>query len=239
MDPVTTLIAALSGYLLGAVSFARLVPRLVDPQADLSDIRMPIDGVEEEMPMQAMGANTASMKYGSRVGCTAGLLDMLKVFLPTLLFRLLFPEQPYALVAAAAGFAGHCWPVYYRFKGGRGISAFYGGMFALDPLGALVVSTLSMLIGMVLLKDLLIAYTGGMLLSLPWFWFTTHSPAYVLYAASITVMFVIAILPEVRAIRTLQKKYGREDMYSSMNKFPMGRAMLKLMDALRLRKGRA
>lgn len=236
MDPYLAITAALAGYLLGAISFARLIPRLIDPQADITDVEMEIDGAPETMPMEAMGANTASMKYGARIGCTIGLLDMLKVFIPTLAFRLLFPNQPYALIAAAAGFTGHCWPVFYRFKGGRGVSAFYGGMFALDPLGALVVSSASMLLGMVVLKDLLVAYTGGILLAIPWFWFTTRAWPEVLYAVTISILFIIAILPEARAIRRLQQKYGRGDMSASMTKFPMGRAMLRLLEILRLRR---
>lgn len=230
MDPVVAFLAAVIGYFLGAISFARLIPRLIDSNANLSDISMPVAGTNEHMRMHAMGANTASIKYGSRVGCTIGLLDMLKVFAPVLAFRLLFPTQDYQIVAALSGFIGHCWPIYYKFKGGRGISAFYGGMFALDPIGAVVIPSLGMFIGMFFLKDMLIAYMAGVVLAIPWYLILFKGPGYVWYAIIINVLFVLAMAPELKDVIRLRKKYGKGDMRASMDQFPMGKAMNKLLD---------
>ena len=236
MDPNLLFLVALVGYLLGSISFARLISRLVDPKADLRDITLPVQNSEEKMPMLAMGANTASIKYGPKVGCTAGLLDILKVFLPTLAVRLIYPAEPYYLVAATAGFIGHCWPVYYGFKGGRGISPFYGGMFAIDPLGALVVASASMFIGMVLLKELLFAYTGGVFLTIVWFAVTRGWSPELIYALVIGILFLVALIPEIKMVRGMYQKYGKGDMRQSMDTFPMGQAMLKLMDALKIQR---
>jgi len=236
MDTIIFIMVGVIGYLLGSISFARLVPRLLDPKADISDVTLPVQNSEERIPMMAMGANTASIKYGPKVGCSAGLLDILKVFLPTLAVRLIFPGEPYYLVAATAGFIGHCWPVFYGFKGGRGISPFYGGMFAFDPLGALVVATTSMFIGMVLLKELLFAYTGGVFLSIVWFALTRGWSPELIYALVIGVLFLVALTPEIKMVRASYQKYGKGDMRQSMSTFPMGQAMLKLMDRLHLSK---
>jgi acyl phosphate:glycerol-3-phosphate acyltransferase len=236
MEPIGLIIVSVASYLLGSISFARLIPKLIDPQANLSDISIPVQGAEERMPMLAMGANTASIKYGTRVGCTAGLLDILKVFIPTLLLRLLYPGESYYLVAAVAGFIGHCWPIYYGFKGGRGISPFYGGMFAIDPIGALVVASTSMFIGMVLLKELLVAYVGGVVLSIVWFAITSGMGPLLIYSLVINVLFIIAITPEIKLIREMREKYGKGDMRESMSTFPMGQAMLKLMKTLKISK---
>lgn len=236
MDLTTLLVAFIVSYLLGALSFGRIVARIVKPGIDLDEVEMPIANTEERYRLQSIGGNTASMKLGPRVGCTVGILDILKVFVPTLVFRLLYPEQYYFLVAAVAGFIGHCWPIYYRFKGGRGISAFYGGMFAFDPVGAIVVATGAMLTGMVLFKELLVVYTGGVLLAIPWLWFTTHNPYYLAYALAINILFVLAMIPEIRQILQFRRKYGKGDMQVSMEQFPMGQQMLKLMGKLRLKK---
>jgi glycerol-3-phosphate acyltransferase PlsY len=236
MDPVVFIVVALVGYLQGSISFARLVPRIVDPKADISDVTLPVQNSDERMPMLAMGANTASIKYGSRVGCSVGLLDILKVFLPTLVVRLIYPQESYYLVIALTGFIGHCWPVYYGFKGGRGISPFYGGMFAIDPLGAFVVAITSMFIGMVVLKELLFAYTGGVFLTIVWFALTRGWSPELIYALVIGVLFLIALIPEIKMVREMYQKYGKGDMRASMSTFPMGQAMLKLMDRLHLNK---
>jgi acyl phosphate:glycerol-3-phosphate acyltransferase len=236
MEPVSLLVVAVIGYLLGSISFARLIPRIVDPEADLSDISLPVQDSEERMPMLAMGANTASIKYGSKVGCSIGLLDMLKVFIPTLAFRLLYPGESYYLVAATAGFIGHCWPIYYGFKGGRGISPFYGALFAIDPLGALVVASLGMFIGMVLFKELLVAYTGGVFLTIVWFAITSGWGPLLIYSLVINVLFIVALIPEIKMMREMRQKYGKGDMRHSMSTFPMGQAMLKLMQALKIQR---
>jgi glycerol-3-phosphate acyltransferase PlsY len=236
MEPVSLIVVAAISYLLGSISFARLIPRIVDPKADLSDISLPVQDSEERMPMLAMGANTASIKYGSKVGCSIGLLDMLKVFIPTLAFRLLYPGESYYLVAATAGFIGHCWPIYYGFKGGRGISPFYGALFAIDPLGALVVASTAMFIGMVLLKELLVAYTGGVFLTIVWFAITSGWGPLLIYSLVINVLFIVALIPEIKMMRKMRQKYGKGDMRHSMSTFPMGQAMLKLMQALKIQR---
>ena len=183
-----------------------------------------------------MGGNTVGMKYGSGAGCAVGLLDILKVFLPTLAFKLIYPDQYYFLIAAVAGFIGHCWPIYYRFKGGRGMSAFYGGLFAFDPLGAVAIAGSGMLIGMLVFRDMLIAYMAGVWLLIPWMWFTTKDYAYLVYAIVINILFVLAMIPELREIIRLRKLYGKGDMSASMQQFPMGRHMLKIMNFLNLSK---
>jgi acyl phosphate:glycerol-3-phosphate acyltransferase len=236
MDPILFFLVAVVSYLLGSISFARLIPRFIDPKADISDVSLPVLNSEERMPMLAMGANTASIKYGPKVGCSAGLLDILKVFVPTLVTRLSYPGEPYYLVAAIAGFIGHCWPMYYGFKGGRGISPFYGGMLAIDPLGALVVAITSMFIGMVVLKELLLAYTGGIFLTIVWFALTRGWGAELIYALIISMLFLIALIPEIKMVREMYRKYGKGDMRHSMSTFPMGQAMLKLMDALKIQR---
>jgi glycerol-3-phosphate acyltransferase PlsY len=236
MDPTISVITFVVSYLLGSISFARVVSRVMAPGADLDDVEFAVEGAEEGMRMTAMGGNTVSMKLGARAGCAVGFLDILKVFVPTLVFRLLYPDQYYFLIAAVAGFIGHCWPIYYRFKGGRGISAFYGGIFAFDPIGGLVAAIGGMFIGMVLLKELLIAYSGGVLLIIPWLWFTTHDFAYLAYALIINLLFILAMLPEIRQIREFRRKYGKGDIKVSMEQFPMGRSMLKIMNLISLRK---
>ena len=224
-------------YLLGSISFGRVVARRLDPDVDLDHVEMPIEGVDEAYQLESIGGNTVSMKFGGRVGCLVGWLDIFKAFIPTLAVRLIYPDQPYVFVAAIAALIGHNWPISYRFKGGRGISPFYGGLFVIDPIGAVVVAFSSMLIGMVILEELLFAYTGGVFLLLPWMLITKFSePVYIVYAVIVNVLFIIALIPEIRQIRDLRKKYGKQDMAADMQEFPMGRSMLKMMEKFRLRK---
>lgn len=235
MEPGLVLILSVAGYLVGAISFTRIITRAIDPHANLDDVYFPIDGSDEKLKMHAMGANTASMKYGSRIGCTIGALDMLKVFLPTLAVRFLYPDTYYPLIVALAGMIGHNWPVFNRFKGGRGISAFYGGLLAIDPIGAVITSGLGMLVGMMVFKDFLIAYLAGLWLIIPWLWFTTRDVFFLIYGIVANLLFVVAMLPELRDIMQIRDKFGKGSLPSMMDKTPMGRSMLKIMEKFRFR----
>ncbi len=239
MESGLVLLAITIGYLSGAISFARLITHWINPQEELDDVYLNIEGIAEPMKMHAMGANTASMKYGPKTGCAIGALDMLKVFVPTLVFRLLYPDQPYFLILAFAGMIGHNWPVYYRFKGGRGISAFYGGLLAVDPIGAIATSMIGMGIGMAIFKDFLVAYLAGLWLIIPWLWFTTHNLYFLAYGLGANLLFILAMIPEIRDIIRLRKQYGKGELRSMMDGVPMGRSMLKIMDRIGLSKKKA
>lgn len=237
MHAIPLFLAALAGYLAGAISFSRMITRLVDPKADLTSVEIPVEGLDETYKMTAMGASTAGMLLGRRVGCLIGLLDMLKVTIPTLVIRWLYPDQPYFLVTALAGMLGHIWPVYYRFKGGRGISAVYGGLFAIDWLGAIATSGLGMALGMVVFRDLLVSYLSGLWLLIPWMWFRTHNGYYLAYALLANLIFLLGMLPELRQIMRLRRKRGgKGSMMSMMEHTPMGQSMLDIARRLKLMK---
>ena len=172
MEPSLVLLAAAVGYFVGAISFTRVVAHFVAPAADFSRTTYAA-GDGQTLSVTSVNATSLALRAGPKAGMLAGLLDVFKIFIPTLAFRLWCPDPPYYLIVAAAGMAGHVWPVYYRFRGGRGISQVYGGMLAIDPLGALVCAIAGPIIGM-LLRDTYITFAGGMLLLIPWLWFTTH-----------------------------------------------------------------
>jgi glycerol-3-phosphate acyltransferase PlsY len=234
VDTTLILVAAIVGYFLGAISFARHISKMASPETDLTDIHIPIEGDQGEMRLRTIGATTASVKLGTKVGCVIGLLDMLKVAVPTLVFRLLYPEQPYFLFAAGMGVVGHNWPIYYRFKGGSGVSATYGGLLVIDWLGTLICSTAGMIFGMVIVKHLMVAYLAGLWYMIPWLWFRTHDYYHLGYIILVNVSFTLAVLPDIRLILSEFKK-GNVDVLTPMEAFPMGKGMLKIMEFFKLK----
>jgi glycerol-3-phosphate acyltransferase PlsY len=234
MDILILIIAAGSGYLLGAISFARIISKMANPEADLTDVHLPIDGPEGKLHLRSVGATTASVKLGGKVGCAIGLIDMLKVALPTLVFRLLYPEQPYFLFAAGMGVIGHNWPIYYRFKGGSGISATYGGMLVIDWLGTLICASAGMIFGMVVVKQVMVAYLADLWFMIPWLWFRTHDYFHLGYIILVNLSFLLAVLPEIRFILKEYRK-GNKNIVTPMEAFPMGKGMLKMLDFFKLK----
>jgi glycerol-3-phosphate acyltransferase PlsY len=235
MQPLTSLFAAIVGYLIGATSFARLVTRQVAPHADITDLKVLIAGTDEESKVDVVGANAASMILGARFGCLIGLLDMLKVAAPMLAFKSIYPDQPYHLIVAVTGLVGHNWPIYYRFKGGRGFSVIYGSFLVVDWLGAIITLVVGLLVGMIVFQSPSVAYIAWLWLMIPWLWFRTHDPAHFAYAVVVNLIFLIATLPEIRMII----QYRREGKYEAyiqglIESSPRWRAMRKMADRLTL-----
>ncbi len=131
---MVTLLAALAAYLVGSISFAVVVSRLLG----LPDPRSYGSGNP--------GA-TNVLRTGRKAAALATLIgDAAKGAAAVLLMRWLAPdlglgEGAIAAVAVAA-FAGHLYPVYFRFQGGKGVATAFGLLLALDvrlALAALVV----------------------------------------------------------------------------------------------------
>jgi glycerol-3-phosphate acyltransferase PlsY len=189
-------VAAVLGYLLGSLSWARIVARRVAPEADISTIREPVPNTDLTFVSDSISATAARVHLGTRYGCLVAILDMLKVAIPTLAFRLAFPDQPYFFVAAFFGLVGHVWPLYHHFKGGRGESAIYGGLLVIDPLGVLVTNLAGALLG-VLAGELLVLRWGGLVLMMPWMWLRFESAWAVAYIVGANIVYWYSMRPEL------------------------------------------
>lgn len=93
------------------------------------------------------GASNAAIVLGWRAGILTGLHDILKAVLAVLLAKLLFPDLALGTLAAgAACVVGHMFPVFMKFKGGKGFAAYLGMTLALNWKLALVILALVVLV---------------------------------------------------------------------------------------------
>ncbi len=122
-------LVALLAYLLGAIPFGLLVTRAMG----LGDVRKIGSG--------NIGA-TNVLRTGNKGAAAATLLlDGGKGAVAVLLARAIVGQDA-AQVAALAAFLGHCFPVYLRFKGGKGVATFLGILLALSfPVGLCACAT--------------------------------------------------------------------------------------------------
>lgn len=195
------------GYLIGTVSFARLVFAYLKPGATPDAIRTPTTDGQAELVAHAVGATNVMIAFGPRWGMMTTLADILKSFVPTLLLRLIYPEDPYYLICPIAILIGHLWPVWYAFRGGGGNSSIMGTLLAISPIGLLVTHSLGMLIGQVYP---MFSFLGGIVLMIPWFaWQNGVFSAETAFAVIITVLYVAGQWPEAMQIRQL-KREGHE-----------------------------
>ncbi len=125
MQPLYPAIATLAAYLIGSLSFAVIVSRLMG----LNDPRTYGSGNP--------GATNVLRSGNKAAAILTLLLDALKGFVPVFLVKEFgapygLDEGTLALVALAA-FLGHLWPVFFRFKGGKGVATAAGVLFGLNP----------------------------------------------------------------------------------------------------------
>ena len=114
---------AIAGYLLGAIPFGIVTVRVLG----LGDLRQIGSG--------NIGA-TNVLRTGSKLGAALTLIgDAGKAGAAVLLARALAAEDA-AQIAGFAAFLGHCYPIWLKFKGGKGVATFFGLLFALAwPIG--------------------------------------------------------------------------------------------------------
>ncbi len=124
---LTLLIVIVGGYLLGSIPFGMIATRL----GGAGDIRQIGSG--------NIGA-TNVLRTGRRDLAAITLLgDALKGALAVVLAGALTNGTPAAMaLAGGAAFIGHLFPVWLKFRGGKGVATFYGVLFAIAwPVGVL------------------------------------------------------------------------------------------------------
>lgn len=113
------ILLALASYLIGAFSASITISR-----------KMPGGDVRNYGSGNAGATNMARI-YGMSAGVVTLALDALKAFVCAMVGQWLLGDVGLA-VAGAAAIIGHCYPVYYKFKGGKGVSTGAALGLALD-----------------------------------------------------------------------------------------------------------
>ena len=106
---IKILLCLIVGYLIGSLNFAIIYSKLKG-----DDIRNHGSG--------NAGATNVLRTYGKGPAALVFILDILKGVIAILLMRILFDGTIYDCSAALGAVLGHNFPVYYKFKGGKGVS---------------------------------------------------------------------------------------------------------------------
>lgn len=126
--------AVLAAYLLGSLTFAVFVCKLF--------------GLPDPRTFGSKNPGSSNvLRSGSKIAALLTLLlDALKGFIPVLLVKLY--GEPYGLrvgtlaLVGLAAFFGHLYPIYFKFKGGKGVATAAGVILAVSwPLGLATLGT--------------------------------------------------------------------------------------------------
>lgn len=192
-------------YLIGSISFARLIGRWRAPEVDLSEVEYHVAGTEESWVYRGVSATTVTKKIGLRWGLVVVALDLSKGLLPTLMTRILWPAEEWYLVVGVMVVVGHVWPIWHRFVGGRGQSTLIGSVLAVSPLALVVAILVGAVAGLFLFTSSHLARQGFGLYV--WVWPLVHSGSgEVLYfGVAISLVYLAAIAPDLREEKRVQR----------------------------------
>jgi len=117
METFPVIIALIGGYLLGSIPFGLLITKATGG----GDIR--------EIGSGNIGATNVLRTGRKELAALTLLLDAGKAAAALLLVNH-FVGAPYGLVAGAAALIGHCYPIWLKFDGGKGVATFFGCLLA-------------------------------------------------------------------------------------------------------------
>ena len=122
----------LLAYMIGAIPTAYLFARFALGR----DIRSIGDSNS--------GAANVYREIGPRAGLACGALDIIKGGVAVIVVGAIINDAGIEMFAGFCALAGHIWPVYLRFRGGRGAAVSVGVMIAVFPIIALPLGALSL-----------------------------------------------------------------------------------------------
>ena len=105
-------------YLMGSIPFGFLLTKFFLKK----DIR--------EIGSGNIGATNALRTGNKLIGYSTLLLDVMKAILPVLYVKINHPELIY--IASLCAFLGHVFPVWLKFKGGKGVATYVGILFTIN-----------------------------------------------------------------------------------------------------------
>ena len=166
------LFALALGYLLGSIPFGLLLTRL----AGKGDIRAVGSG--------NIGATNVLRTGSRRLAALTLILDCLKATVAILLARRLFGEQSVG-AAATGAMLGHLYPVWLKFRGGKGVATLLGVLIPLLPVAAAIYAA----IWLFLLLTVRISSVAGMTAAV-----SAPVTAFVLHSSYFLMLLGFAVL---------------------------------------------
>ena len=180
-----------AGYLFGSIPWAFILGKV-----NGIDIRKHGSG--------NVGATNVRRTLGKKWAVLCFFLDFIKGFLPVLVLNLLYSgnfidKTPFGVVIiAAASVAGHMWPLFLNFKGGKGISTIAGILLAVAPLSLLAGGAIWALVFYSTRYVSLASIAGALILPVSAFAFSYYKIGNEIPLPSLIMLTAMALLAIIR-----------------------------------------
>ncbi|MDB4066105.1 glycerol-3-phosphate acyltransferase, partial [Candidatus Pelagibacter sp.] len=114
------LIVGIISYLMGSIPFGLILTKIFLNK----DIR--------EIGSGNIGATNALRTGNKLIGYSTLILDIAKAIIPVIFVKINYPDLIY--IASLCAFLGHVFPIWLKFKGGKGVATYVGILFSINLL---------------------------------------------------------------------------------------------------------
>jgi len=174
-------------YLMGSIPFAFILTKIFLKK----DIR--------EIGSGNIGATNALRTGNKLVGYTTLILDIVKAIIPVIYVKMNYPELIY--IASLCAFLGHVFPIWLKFKGGKGVATYVGILFSINILLGLIFVVSWGVVFLLFRYSSLSSIIGS--LSIPLYLFVTTEKNSVIFFAT---MFILIFFTHRENIIRLKNK---------------------------------
>ena len=174
-------------YLMGSIPFGFILTKIF-LKKDIRDIGS-----------GNIGATNALRTGNKLIGYTTLVLDIFKAIIPVICVKIYFPELIF--IASLCAFLGHVFPIWLKFKGGKGVATYVGILFSLNILLGLIF-IISWIAVFILTKYSSVSSIIGAL-SIPLYLVLTEQSNNVIF---FIIMFVLIFFTHRENIKRLKNK---------------------------------
>ena len=118
------LVFGIASYLMGSVPFGLILTKIFLKK----DIR--------EIGSGNIGATNALRSGNKLIGYSTLILDIAKAIIPVIYVKINYPDLIY--IASLCAFLGHVFPIWLKFKGGKGVATYVGILFSINIILGLI-----------------------------------------------------------------------------------------------------
>jgi acyl phosphate:glycerol-3-phosphate acyltransferase len=172
----------ISAYLLGSFSSAITLSHIMgfpDPRSEGSN---------------NPGATNVMRIAGKKAAALTLFGDLLKGFIPVLMAQYFLTDTLWVALTGLSAFLGHCYPIYYRFSGGKGVATAIGFILAFHWITGLILVATWLIVAKVFKLSSLAAIIAFALLPL----------IYLSLTSQITISALLALLSLILVLRHKQ-----------------------------------
>lgn len=189
------LITFLAGYLLGSIPFGFLIVHLNGK----GDIR--------EIGSGNIGATNVLRTGNKNIALITLLLDGSKAAMALFIFEYFYGVN-FGLIAGASALIGHCYPIWLKFRGGKGVATFFGFLVASSWVIAALIGSVWLVVALISRMSSLAAILAAILTPLIAFSFNNSKLAVV---SSILAVIIVFRHSEniIRIIKGTESKFGK------------------------------